>query len=371
MLYYEEPYLKKIKARILKHENGKYLLDRTILYPGGGGQPPDRGMARCNDNEYEIVHLGDGWHRISGHCTDEVELTLDWEFRYYMMKSHTAEHAFFRFLQNRGAVLGKANFGEVSSLTFTGELSEEDIIEAEKGVRELIKAGVKVETFWIEKKEVREYPQLRIREDRIKGARIRVVRIGEHDTTACKGVHVSNMSEIGDFAVVKFRKGKNKEVKFVVAEKAERFHHEQSEKLRIFAWQNGIEINKIEAYLRNLLEENTNMKDALKALSATVPFTEKNCGSIRIYTLVFHGGERKIIVRRMMELARQGVVIYGDEATNAVMCAFPDSLGFVREKFMALLAESGGRGGGKGNFVSGSVPDVQKFVATLKNILCS
>ncbi len=372
MLYYEKPYMKRAEVEVLDREGNKYLLSDTILYPGGGGQPPDRGAAICNGERYRIEHVGNGWHVIDGDCGGRIEIELDWEFRYYMMKSHTAEHAFFRFLQNLGARLGKAIFGDVSTLSFTGDVTIEDVLDAEEGVRKLIERNVEVETFWIDKGDVSSYSGLRIKMERIRDERIRLVRIGAHDLTACKGIHVKNMGEIGDFAVVGYRGGSKKEVKFVVDYRASEFHHLQSRKLRDFAWNHGIEIEKVGQYMANQISENQSMRRAMKDISASAPFVREGCTHI-LYSLVLPNGDRKTVVRRMMELtnSENATVIYIDPVKNAVMCTFPDDRAFVKARFMELLSEMGGRGGGSGNFVSGSVSDVNEFREKLKNILCS
>jgi alanyl-tRNA synthetase len=70
---------------------------------------------------------------------------------------------------------------------------------------------------------------LRIKIERIKEDSVRVVEIEGHDLSACKGIHVENLSEIGDFAVVSFKGGRRKEVKFIVGEAA-REHHRSSKR---------------------------------------------------------------------------------------------------------------------------------------------
>ncbi len=375
MLYYKEPYLKSVKARVIEKRDDKYLLDRTILYPGGGGQPADRGVAICNGQKFKISHVGDGWHIIyenRGECIDEVEIHVDWSWRYKMMKLHTAEHAFFRFLQERGAVLGKANFGDESSIVFTGEISIDDIFDAERGVRNLIKKGARVRTFWINKGEVNEYPLLRIRADRIKGDKIRVVEIEGHDTTACKGVHVKNMAEIEDFAVVSFRRGRKKVVKFLVDEEAQEFHHSNSVVIRRMAWEQELELEKIPKYMVNIVEENKKMREALKSYSTSVSFDTYNCNALNFYFASAPCADRKIIVRRMMEIVsdEDTIAVWIDTLNGTVAVAYSQNLE-IKEMLLSVVQEAGGHGGGGRNFLNASLPDVEAFLANLKKVLCS
>ena len=375
MLYYEEPYLKKITAKIVQKEKNRVLLNRTILYEGGGGQPPDHGTVRCHEKELEITHIGGLWHEINGDCNSEsIEILLDWNFRYRMMKSHTAEHVFFRLLQNRGAELIKINLGEISSILFYGDIDIEDVLEAERKTKELIDESKSVRTFWIDKNEVPLYPKLRIKKDRIKGDRIRIVEIETHDISACRGIHVNNLSEIDDFAVLKFRDGNRKEVKFVVGKDARKFHHSASQTLRRIAWENKVEIEKMSAFVRNILIREKNMSYALKQVSEEIKFTKENCNGIEIFFRVFYGGERKIIVKRMMEYVTENtnrVIIYGDKEKQSIMCAFSPNLIWIKYLFLQLLNEHGEHGGGKGNFVSGSAKNIEHFMDYVKRNICN
>lgn len=371
MLYYENPYLKSAKFKILKKEGNKILLNDTILYPGGGGQPADEGMALCEDRQFKIKHIGNLWHEIDGECeSTDLQINLNWERRYLLMRAHTAEHTFFRLLENMGARMGKINLGEESSIIFTGDVSIENILEAERYTRKLIEEGRKVRAFWIKRDEVEKYPQLRIKIERIKEDAIRVIEIEGHDLSACKGVHVKNLSEIGDFAIISIRMGKKKEVKFVIGNMAKNYHFRASQTLRKIMWKRNLSLESIEKYIENMEKENENMLNALREMSKSREFSKNFCGDMEIYHQIFPYGDHKIVQRRAMEIAnhRNAVVIYA--INRAVCAAFNSSYSWVRDEYLKLIENMGGRGGGKGNFLSGSVPKPDEFVNILKNIIC-
>ncbi len=372
MLYYLEPYLKEVETQVIEIDGNKILLEETVLYPGGGGQPPDRGWILCGGKKFSAQHLGDGWHIINGECYEKnVKVVLDWQFRYEMMKMHTAEHAFFRFLQNKGAVLGKANFGEYGVVVFRGNITKNDVLDAEKRVEDMIRRGREVRSFWVDRSKIKDIEKLRIRFDRIKGDRIRVVDIVGHDVTACKGIHVKDMSEIEDFAVVKFRDGKNKEVKFVVGNRARDSHYLFSLILRRMAWKYRIELDKMESHVENLTSEIEKLKYALKEVSQNIPFETFECSKLKLKYLLMHGGFRKIIVKRLLEGVNNGVdvAIYGDMQSNSFSCACKDTL--IKSIVIQEMKNHGGKGGGRDNFVSGTVDDVKSFVNSLQKVICS
>ena len=107
-LCYTEAYLHSAEARVVAVEHGDapvVVLDRTVFYPGGGGQPSDRGLIlRAADGRAwtvrgarkaggEIVHElepGDGDPPAIG---DVVRVDLDRARRLALMRTHTALHA--------------------------------------------------------------------------------------------------------------------------------------------------------------------------------------------------------------------------------------------------------------------------------------
>ncbi len=107
-LSYSDAYSRSIVARVRGIEAGEpplLILDRTVFYPGGGGQPADRGtLLRAADGRTwtvtsarkvgaEIGHeleTADGELPAEG---DEVEVDIDWARRHLLMRTHTALHA--------------------------------------------------------------------------------------------------------------------------------------------------------------------------------------------------------------------------------------------------------------------------------------
>ena len=58
MLYYEDPYLSRFEARVLRVLNDKYVvLEKTAFYPEGGGQPSDLGYLKFNETQSEVVDV--------------------------------------------------------------------------------------------------------------------------------------------------------------------------------------------------------------------------------------------------------------------------------------------------------------------------
>ena len=116
---YRDAYARAVDASVLAIEEGPggstgsavfVVLDRTVFYPGGGGQPSDSGtMLRSRDGQRWIVRAarrlgGDIVHELEAtepgpsappppQVGDQLTIDLDWTRRHALMRTHTALHA--------------------------------------------------------------------------------------------------------------------------------------------------------------------------------------------------------------------------------------------------------------------------------------
>jgi len=98
LLFQTDSYLREFDAAVVDvdPDQQRLVLDRTAFYPGGGGQPYDRGQI----DRWEVVKVkkegGTVWHWLSGEglpaVGDVLHGTMDWERRYKLMRTHTAMH---------------------------------------------------------------------------------------------------------------------------------------------------------------------------------------------------------------------------------------------------------------------------------------
>ena len=109
-LYSTDSYARTMSAAVVGSDvdDNRILLDRTVFYPGGGGQPHDLGVLSIGDDRLDVVrvtHDSDGvWHWLDGGLPPlgtTVEGALDWERRYRLMRTHTALHALCGVVWNR------------------------------------------------------------------------------------------------------------------------------------------------------------------------------------------------------------------------------------------------------------------------------
>ncbi len=218
-LFYRDPYLREANARITGVEADgkrvKLILDRTVFYPEGGGQPSDRGwiegkgfrvLVEKVTGKGEIVHEGVIEGRIP-EVGEEVRLILDWEWRYENMRAHTGQHILSAVIKGLyGAeTTGFQIFPEYSKIEidWPGGLNWKDVLEVERKANEVVWADLPVEV------EVYEELPDELRSLLRKGVSskvkppIRIVRIGTVDVTPCGGTHVKSTGEIGFLKVLR------------------------------------------------------------------------------------------------------------------------------------------------------------------------
>ncbi|GKY89826.1 alanyl-tRNA editing protein [Sinisalibacter aestuarii] len=221
-LYRDDAYLRAAGARVTAQtESGGVVLDRSVFYPTGGGQPGDRGWLRWEGGEMAVATCvkgeGDDIVLVPQEGTAlppvgaEVEQLIDWDMRSRHMRMHTALHLLSVVLPF--PVTGGAIGAEKSRLDFAMEDPIDDKDGVEAALNALIARDLAVTTDWITDAELDANPGLvktmSVQPPRGAG-RVRLVRIGTEaeqvDLQPCGGTHVARTVEIGPVRIGKLEK---------------------------------------------------------------------------------------------------------------------------------------------------------------------
>lgn len=230
-LFREDAYLRECSATVVASEPGSVVLDRTVFYPRGGGQPGDAGVLILPDgsevevsdtvkNEDAIVHvMAEDAPLLS--VGTEVTAKIDWERRHRHMRMHTCLHLLCAVVPC--GVTGGQIGADRSRLDFDiGEtVLDKEHITAE--LNRLIAEDHPVAPRWITDAELDASPDLvrtmSVQPPRGSG-RVRLLEVTGVDLQPCGGTHVSHTGEIGPIAVAKIEnKGKrNRRVNVVLVD---------------------------------------------------------------------------------------------------------------------------------------------------------
>ena len=219
-IFRSDPYLSSSEATVVAVLEEGLILDKTVFYPEGGGQPGDMGRIANNTFEADVTNTikstGGILHLIDNKlgsisAGDDVKIDIDWERRYSLMRMHTALHILCSIVD--GAVTGGSVGIQKSRLDFDipGERPDKESLTQQ--LMEIVDRNYPVVSSWISDQELQENPDL-IRTMSVKPptgtGQVRMIRIGDAiDFQPCGGTHVKSTGEIGKIKVSKIEnKGK-------------------------------------------------------------------------------------------------------------------------------------------------------------------
>jgi misacylated tRNA(Ala) deacylase len=229
-LFREDSYLRDCEATVTAAAPGRVILDRTIFYPTGGGQPGDHGVLVLADgSELAIADTVKDEAGIAHICAmdaaqpspgDKVTARIDWDRRYKHMRMHTCLHLVCAVVPC--AITGAQIGAERSRIDFDiGENTlDKEHVTAE--LLRLINEDHPVNATWISDAELDAKPEL-IRTMSVQPprgiGRVRLMDVDGVDLQPCGGTHVARTGEIGKIAVAKIEnKGKrNRRVNVIFA----------------------------------------------------------------------------------------------------------------------------------------------------------
>ncbi len=201
-LYYQDAHLREFSAHVVSCEPEKdhwaVVLDQTAFYPEGGGQPGDTGTldsVRVLDTHArgeEIVHDCDAPLPV---CS-AVQGTIDWARRFDYMQQHSGEHIVSGIIHRR---FGYENVGfhmgaDMVTIDFSGMLTMDDVREIEREANEAVWANLPIVVSWVDGEEK---ANAVYRSKKPISGVLRLVSIPAIDVCACCGTHVSMTGEIG------------------------------------------------------------------------------------------------------------------------------------------------------------------------------
>jgi misacylated tRNA(Ala) deacylase len=223
-IYSTRAYERSMEASVLEvdTDDGRLLLDRTVFYPGGGGQPHDIGALWIGDDRLDVVRVTQDasgvWHWIDGGLPGvgtQMSGEVDWDRRYALMRTHTAMHALCGVVWERyqsPVTGGNMQPGEGRLDFDLPQWDPEDKGSLESELNAQLGRSLAVEVSFLPREEADLDPTLIRTKVNLLPAGLREVRVIDIvglDRQADGGTHVASTTEVGGVTVAKVEsKGK-------------------------------------------------------------------------------------------------------------------------------------------------------------------
>jgi misacylated tRNA(Ala) deacylase len=215
--FHRDSYLREIDTAVTRVEENRVLLDQTVFYWEGGGQPADHGTLVWENGEARVVDVrkdhDEVWHLLEGAVPAVGVLVhgrLDWERRYALMRSHTATHILCGVIwRDYGAKVTSSAMdpGTAHQDFELDRLTGDFVDEVERRINAEVAADREVRIRFLPRTEAFAIPDLIRTKINLLPEGVDPVRVCEIvglDLQADGGTHVARTGEVGQIRVVDY-----------------------------------------------------------------------------------------------------------------------------------------------------------------------
>jgi alanyl-tRNA synthetase len=379
-VYYDDPAAGRIEARVVSIETGtggaaELILDATVFYPEGGGQPCDTGtiagfpLQSAAERGEDVAHLllagADELHAAGLVPGSKVECVVGLERRHDHAVQHTAQHLLSSVIMRvfGGATLS-FHLGERYSSIDTNlpvlERADYDAVEDE--VLKVIRDDYKVVTHLCPPEDPSSFP-LR-KEPSVETGVLRVVEIDGIEYSACCGTHVTGTGALGAFRLLKAEKYKGgSRLSFIAGSRAFKDYRRLARIAREAAAAAGVPDDELPAALASCKEKNRTLElvlDDRHEFIAGMIADGLNRGQSGSVVISSAGSvdEASRLVRALASLGRVSVVACARELKVVAGSPAVPAQGFDIGALCGPLAKAhNGKGGGGRTFFQAAFPD--------------
>ena len=394
LMFYEHPFEEVFEARVLDIVDGSVILDRTLLYPEGGGQPADHGTLEKGDRIFRVVDVqksGDVvLHKLEKpeglEVGDRITGRVDMRRRLAHARHHTATHLVH---DSAKRVLGKHIWQagaqksedrarlDISHFKRITDLELKAIeLEANRRVMEV----TPIETQFLPRTDAEKLFGFELYQGGVPpGTMIRVVKVGS-DIEACAGTHVTNTGMIGSIKILRAERIQDgvERIEFAAGEAAVRASQgrddllsEAAAVLRVPNEQLPKSADRFFSEWKSQQKEIERLKEDLaKARLKTMTNDAETIDGIKIVVQKMGSADIEELLKAAALLAEQDyVALLGSETGKLVAAVGQSGLdkGIKAGSIIKAAARAlGGGGGGKPDLAQGGGPNVEKLDEALQ-----
>ena len=387
-LYYEQTCEMEFDAMVIDAFESYVVLDQTLYYPEGGGQPADTGMLIGAENMVrvdEVQKIGEViLHHITGGVLrrgDRVKGIIDEERRWSLMRHHTATHLLLKASKDvLGAHIHQAGAqkGIESSrldIRHYKHITPDELHRIEIAANRLVMADQPVDVSFEDRVKAEQTYGFALYQGGVPpGREIRVVQVGG-DIEACAGTHCRSTGEIGLIKIIRVEHIQDgiERLEFAAGIAALEYCYSLDKIVSESAGILSVQQENLPSSVARFFGEWKDQKKTIEKLSQKMVDLEvKNIEPEMINGIPVVVKRIDLPPRDMAALAasvsgRGGVALLagGSERAHVVLMSGTEKVdaGEVIDQVCGLL---GGKGGGSKTMAQGGGPDLDKVDLAIK-----
>ncbi len=400
LMFYDHPFDQVFEAKVQTVlEDGSIILDKTLLYPEGGGQPADHGTLEKGGVTFQVVDVqkvGDiVVHKLEIELVkaagglnpgDRVTGRVDMQRRLAHARHHTATHLVH---DSAKRVLGKhiwqagAQKSEDRArldLSHFKRITEQELKAIELEANRRVMEVIPVDTQFLPRSEAEKIFGFELYQGGVPpGNEIRVVRVGS-DIEACAGTHVTNTGMIGAIKILHTERIQDgvERIEFAAGEAAVRASQARDDLLTESAGVLRVPSEQLPKSASRFFEEWKGQQKEIERLKEDLARVQlkslasdaKSMDGLKVVVQKMGGADIDALIKAATLLAEQDYVVLLGSDTGKLVAAVGKS-GLERGIKAGNMIRSaakvlGGGGGGRAELAQGGGPDVGKLDDALK-----
>lgn len=401
LLFYDHPFDQVFEAKVQAVlEDGSIVLDKTLLYPEGGGQPADHGTLEKGGVTYQVIDVrkvGDiVVHKLENELVkavggglvpgDRVTGRVNMQRRLAHARHHTATHLVH---DSAKRVLGKhiwqagAQKSEDRArldLSHFKRITEQELKAIELEANRRVMEVVPVDTQFLPRSEAEKIFGFELYQGGVPpGNQIRVVKVGS-DIEACAGTHVTNTGMIGAIKILHTERIQDgvERIEFAAGEAAVRASQARDDLLTESAGVLRVPNEQLPKTAGRFFEEWKGQQKEIERLKEDLARVQlkslaseaKSMDGLEVVVQKIGSADIDALIKAATLLAGQDYVVLLASDTGKLVAAVGKS-GLERgvkagNMIRAAAKALGGGGGGRAELAQGGGPDVDKLDEALK-----
>jgi alanyl-tRNA synthetase len=381
--YYDQPAEVEFEAMVIDYFDGCAVLDQTLFYPEGGGQPADTGTLVTTETMVRVedtIKLGEViLHRVKGGTLkrgDRVKGIVDEERRWSLMRHHTATHLILRAAKEvLGAHIHQAGAQKGSEsaridIRHFKHITPEEMKRIEIRANQMVMENAPVYVSWENRTKAEQKYGFGLYQGGVPpGRQIRIVQVAG-DIEACAGTHCRSTGEIGPIALLKVEHIQDgiERLEFSAGIAAITAIQHLKDLIAVSAETLSVQQENLPASVNRFFTEWKEQRKEIERLQQKVVDLEvqqlvaEEIGGfgVVIREVDLPPQELVALASRISEGGDIALLAGGRERVHAVMASPVESLNAV-EVIREVCEVLGGKGGGKPQIAQGGGPEVGRI----------